>query len=76
MQPGVIVMDISMPVLDGLEATRLIKAVDQTRNARIIAYTGNPSFDTNPTRTFFTAVLQKPASPEVVLAAVQHATAL
>ena len=72
MRPGVIVMDVSMPVLDGIEATRLIKAVDATRDARIIAYTGNPSFEGNPTRALFAAVLQKPAPPDVVLAAVQQ----
>ena len=76
MRPAVIVMDLSMPVLDGINATRLIKAVELTRNARVIAYTGNPSFDANPTRTLFAAVLQKPATPEVVLAAVREVAAL
>ena len=65
-----------MPVLDGIEATRLIKAVDVTREARVIAYTGSPSFDADPARTMFAAVLQKPATPGVVLAAVQQVAAL
>jgi CheY-like chemotaxis protein len=60
MQPGVIVMDVSMPVLDGLEATRLIKADNATRHARIIAYTGNPSFDDGSAERLFAAVLTKP----------------
>jgi CheY-like chemotaxis protein len=61
-----------MPVLDGVEATRLIKAGDATRHARVIAYTGNASFDTSPTRTLFAAVLTKPATPAAVLATVQQ----
>jgi CheY-like chemotaxis protein len=76
MRPAVIVMDLSMPVLDGIAATRLIKAVELTRDARVIAYTGNSSFDSNPTRTLFAAVLQKPATPDVVLAAVREVAAL
>jgi two-component system, cell cycle response regulator DivK len=76
MRPGVIVMDVSMPVLDGIEATRLIKAGEATRNARVIAYTGNPSFDDSPTRTLFAAVLTKPATPGAVLAAVQQVASL
>ena len=72
MRPGVIVMDVSMPVLDGIEATRLIKAGEATRDARVIAYTGNPSFDDSPTRTLFAAVLTKPATPVAVLATVQQ----
>jgi two-component system, cell cycle response regulator DivK len=76
MRPAVIVMDLSMPVLDGIDATRLIKAVGVTRDARVIAYTGNPCFDANPTRTLFAAVLLKPATPDVVLAAVRHVAAL
>ena len=76
MRPGVIVMDVSMPVLDGIEATRLIKAVEATRHARVIAYTGNPSFDHSPTRTLFAAVLTKPATPGAVLATVQRVAGL
>jgi two-component system cell cycle response regulator DivK len=76
MRPAVIVMDVSMPVLDGIEATRLIKAAEATRDARIIAYTGNPSFDAHPSCTLFAAVLQKPATPNAVLATVQQCAAL
>jgi len=76
MRPAVIVMDVSMPVLDGIEATRLIKAGEATRAARVIAYTGNPSFDDSPMRAMFAAVLTKPSSPDAVLATVQHVAAL
>jgi two-component system, cell cycle response regulator DivK len=76
MRPGVIVMDVSMPVLDGIEATRLIKAGEATRDARVIAYTGNPSFDDSPSRTLFAAVVAKPAPPGAVLATVQHLAGL
>jgi CheY-like chemotaxis protein len=73
MRPGVIVMDVSMPVLDGIEATRLIKACGATRDARVIAHTGNPSFEESPTRTLFAAVLTKPTTPDALLATVHQA---
>jgi CheY-like chemotaxis protein len=76
MRPVVIVMDVSMPVLDGIEATRLIKAGEATRDARVIAYTANPSFNDSPTRTLFAAVLTKPATASAVLATVQHVAGL
>ena len=76
MRPGVIVMDVSMPVLDGIEATRLIKAGEATRDARVIAYTSNPSFNDGPTRTLFAAVLTKPVTPSAVLATVQRVAGL
>ena len=67
-----IVMDVSMPVLDGIEATRPIKASETTRDARVIAPTANSPLDRRLTQTLFAAVLQMPASPDIVLATVQR----
>jgi two-component system, cell cycle response regulator DivK len=72
MRPAVIVMDVTMPVLDGLQATRLIKAADATRHARVIAYTGNPTFDESLVGGLFAAVMQKPATPDVVVQTVRQ----
>jgi CheY-like chemotaxis protein len=76
MRPGVIVMDVTMPVLDGIEATRLIKATEATRHARVIAYSGNAALDNNLIQTLFAAVLPKPAPPDLVLATVRHVATL
>ena len=40
-QPDVILMDLSLPVLDGWEATRRIKAAEETRHIPVIALTAN-----------------------------------
>ena len=72
MQPAVIVMDMTMPVLDGVEATRLIKATKATRDARVIAYTANPSLADVLAKRLFVAVLPKPSTPDVLIAAVQN----
>ena len=76
MRPTVIVMDVTMPILDGIEATRLIKATDATRLAQVIAYTGNPVLDDNRAHKLFAAVVQKPATPAVLLATVQRVASL
>jgi two-component system cell cycle response regulator DivK len=76
MRPHVIVMDVSMPVLDGIEATRLIKAGDATRHARVIAHTANPEFEASSSRMLFAAVLPKPATPAAVLDAVERVARL
>jgi CheY-like chemotaxis protein len=76
MRPGVIVMDVAMPVLNGIEATRLIKATDAIRDARVIAYTANPALDDSLVHELFVGVLQKPATPADVLATVRHAAGL
>jgi len=76
MQPAVIVMDVAMPVLDGIEATRLIKAIEATRQTRVIAHTGNPALDDSRVQTLFTAVVQKPTTAAVLLATVQRVASL
>ena len=40
-QPDLILMDLSLPVLDGWEATRRIKAEPSTRHIQVIALTAN-----------------------------------
>jgi len=75
MRPDVIVMDLTMPVLSGLEATRLLKSTEATRQSRVIAYTGNGSIPP-PLERWFAAVVAKPSPPDMVLAAVQNAVNL
>src|SRR5690242_17110469 len=72
MRPDVIVMDLTMPVLSGLEATRLIKATHATRESRVIAYTGNGAIPP-PLERWFVAIVSKPSPPDVLLAAVHNA---
>lgn len=40
-QPALILMDMGLPVLDGQEATRQIKAAPETRHIPVIALTAN-----------------------------------
>jgi CheY-like chemotaxis protein len=40
-EPQVIIMDLRMPKMDGLEATRLLKADPETHNIPIFALTGS-----------------------------------
>jgi CheY-like chemotaxis protein len=63
MRPAVIVMDVTMPVLDGLEATRLIKAADATRDGRVIAFTADSTLSRSLVERLFVAVLQNRRPP-------------
>jgi len=41
LMPAVVVMDLSLPVMDGWEATRRLKANAKTKNVIVIALTGH-----------------------------------
>ena len=71
--PDVIVMDLSLPGLDGWEATRQLKADDRTRTIPVIALTGHAL--AGHSRSAFDAgcdaFITKPCLPERLLAEVQ-----
>jgi CheY-like chemotaxis protein len=39
--PDIIIMDLSLPVMDGWEATRVLKADERTRKIPVVALTGH-----------------------------------
>jgi CheY-like chemotaxis protein len=71
-RPAVILMDLTMPVLNGLEAARLLKASTVTHGVNVIAYTAKPEFYEPPFTGLFVDVVTKPATPETILASVQR----
>ena len=70
--PAVVLMDVSMPILDGIETARLLRASAVTRQVPVIAHTAWPSFFDGPGRDLFAAVLPKPTTPDALLASVQR----
>ena len=68
--PDVILMDISMPGVDGLEATRRIKADPQTRRTRVIAVTGTMYESATILEAGCDAFLLKPVTPSQLLAEI------
>jgi CheY-like chemotaxis protein len=70
LRPVAILMDVTMPVLGGIEAARLLKASAATRSLNVIAYTAKPDFYEGPITRLFVGVLPKPASPEAIVSKV------
>lgn len=71
-RPAVVIMDVAMPVLDGVQATKLLKASRVTQDINVIAYTAKMNMDDAPMTRLFVDVLQKPASPETIVGLVQR----
>ena len=49
-RPDVILMDLSLPVMDGWEAIRRLKSSAETSSLRIIALSAHPPSSANPVR--------------------------
>lgn len=71
-RPAAVLMDLRMPVLDGIEATRLIKASFVTRHLPVIAHTANADVYEGPLQNLFADVLRKPADPDAIVATIQR----
>jgi CheY-like chemotaxis protein len=62
-RPDLILMDIMMPRMDGIEATQRIKATSETAQIPVIAVTGSDASDAELEKVGFASVLRKPIAP-------------
>ena len=71
--PAVIVMDLSLPVVDGWEATRVLKSDPRTRGISIIVLTGHaePASRARANKAGCDAFMTKPCLPAEVAAQVR-----
>jgi len=72
-QPDLIVMDIKLPDISGLDATLLLKKDDQTKNIPIIAVTGcvTPEDKANALKSGCAAYITKPVKVDELLRTVE-----
>jgi CheY-like chemotaxis protein len=72
--PDLILMDISIPEVDGWEATRILRGDPATRHIPIIALTAHALADDRERATAvgFTSYLAKPVEPRTVAAEVRR----
>ena len=74
LNPSVVVMDLSLPVMDGWEATRRIKADPKTAHIRVIALTGHaePAHIKKALDAGCDDFVAKPCLPENLLAKIRE----
>lgn len=72
--PDLILMDVSIPLIDGWEATRILKADPETRDIPIIALTAHALEEdrAKAREVGCDGYIAKPAEPRVVLAQVEQ----
>lgn len=73
-QPGIILMDVSIPLLDGWEATRRLKADPATSHIPVIALTAHALAADRETATAVgcDGYISKPAEPQAVVDVVRQ----
>jgi CheY-like chemotaxis protein len=72
--PDLILMDISIPMMDGWEATRVLRRDPATRSIPIVALTAHAMDDDREraAEIGFTSYLAKPVEPRAVVAEVRR----
>ncbi len=75
-RPDVIVLDLAMPVLDGLQVCRRLKANDRTAAIPVIIITGNtlPGVRETVRHAGADGFLARPCSPDTLVAAIRQHT--
>ena len=74
LSPDIILMDLSLPGMDGWEATRRIKLDERTRHIPVIALTGHalPGVSTSAKDAGCDAFIIKPCLPDAVVSEVRR----
>lgn len=70
--PDVVVMDLFMPGMDGIEATRRLREDPALRDVPVIAYTARTA-PLAEAEQLFTSVCIKPCSPDLLIGMVRGA---
>ncbi|MGE5360355.1 MAG: response regulator [Bacteroidales bacterium] len=70
LRPHVILMDLTLPTLDGWSAGRQLKSEPSTRHIPIVALSGNPVDE--PGQNVFVSSLLKPCFPDDLVAEVKR----
>jgi CheY-like chemotaxis protein len=71
-KPNVIVLDLGLPDMDGIELARRLKALDGARQARIVAITGRMNDAEQRARAAgCERVLRKPVTPQALDAIIR-----
>jgi two-component system cell cycle response regulator DivK len=72
--PDIILMDLSLPGMDGWEATRRLKADARTRHIPVLALTGHalPGYSVSARKAGCDGFITKPCLPEDVVAEVRR----
>ena len=71
-RPVVALLDLMMPVLDGLQTARLLSESSSTQNIKVVAYSGRADMFSRRLPGTFTAILAKPTTPEELLTLVRQ----
>jgi CheY-like chemotaxis protein len=74
-RPAVVVMDLAMPVMDGVEAVRRLKATPETRDIPVIVLTAFKPEDETPQRALEVGgaeLMTKPVDPRHLVRRIRH----
>jgi CheY-like chemotaxis protein len=71
-RPVVVLLDLMMPILDGLQTARLLSESPSTSRVKVIAYSGRTDMFSKRLPGTFAAILAKPTTPQELLTLVQQ----